>query len=340
MRLKEIAELLRTDSVFGNGEIDIKTISGISKACEGSIICVRDSSRLKEALNSKASALVVNTEIESEKPYIKIDDTEEAFIKLLDIFFPKPEVSYRLSPRANVDESAKISGRVRIEAGVYIGEGAEIAEGVVIEANSVIGRDCVIGANTHIYPNVTIYPSTTVGESVIIHSSAVIGSDGFGFTREESGRRKKIPQRGNVIIEDDVEIGAGTTIDRATLGSTIIRRGVKIDNLVQIAHNCEIGEDSVVVAQTGIAGSTKIGKRSLIAAQAGIADHATIGDDVILAARSGIMPGAKIEDKSILWGAPAQSLKDEKKSQIAYRKISALISYIEDKFDVKIKTHR
>ena len=199
-----------------------------------------------------------------------------------------------------------------------------------------MGDDVEIGENCIIHSNVSIHDRCIIKNNVIIGSSTVIGNDGFGFF-EVNGKQMKIPQRGNVVIENDVEIGANVCIDRATLGSTIIREGVKIDNLVQIAHNCDIGEHSIIVSQVGIAGSSKLGHHCMLAGQVGLADHVTLGDRVILGGQSGVMTNVKIESNSVMLGSPAQRIDREKLKMIAEQKLPELISLVEERFDVKIR---
>ena len=199
-----------------------------------------------------------------------------------------------------------------------------------------MGDNVVIGENCTIYANVTIHDRCVVKDRVIIGSSTVIGNDGFGFF-EVNGKQMKIPQRGNVVIENDVELGANVCIDRATLGSTIIREGVKIDNLVQIAHNCDIGEHSIIVSQVGIAGSSKIGNHCILGGQAALADHVTLGNRVIFGGRTAVMSNVKIPSNSIMLGAPAQNIEREKLRMIAEQKLPELINLVEERFEVKIK---
>ena len=199
-----------------------------------------------------------------------------------------------------------------------------------------MGDNVRVGENSMIHSNVSIHDRCVIKDRVIIGSSTVIGNDGFGFF-EVGGKQMKIPQRGNVIIENDVEIGANVCIDRATLGSTIIREGVKIDNLVQIAHNCDIGEHSIIVSQVGIAGSSKVGHHCVLAGQVGLADHVVLGDRVTLGGQSGVMSKVKIESNSIMLGSPAQDINREKLKMIAEQKLPELIKLVEEKFETKIR---
>jgi len=214
-----------------------------------------------------------------------------------------------------------------VGAQAYIGENVRIGDHVKIYPNVFIGDNCTIGDHTIVYAGVNIYHDTKIGQHCIFHSGVVIGSDGFGFAPTE-GVFRKIAQVGNVLIEDDVEIGANTTIDRATMGSTIIRQGVKIDNLVQIAHNVEIGENTVVVAQAGISGSTKLGKNCMIGGQAGIIGHLRIGDNVKIAAQSGI--STNLKDGSIVMGSPAFDISKYRKSYIHFRNLDRHIGRLDD----------
>jgi UDP-3-O-[3-hydroxymyristoyl] glucosamine N-acyltransferase len=235
--------------------------------------------------------------------------------------------------------------KIGIEAPVFISEGTEYGENLYLGAFAYLGNNVKIGSNVKIYPNVfigdnvligdnsvifagaKIYSETVIGSDCVIHSGAIIGADGFGFAPNEHGTYSKVPQTGNVVIEDAVDIGAGTTIDRATLGSTILRRGVKLDNQIQIAHNVEIGEHTVIAAQTGIAGSTKIGKHCMIGGQVGIVGHIVIGDRVKIQAQSGI--SRNIKDDEVLQGSPALSYGDYNKSYVHFKNLPKLVSRLE-----------
>ncbi|MFV8225721.1 UDP-3-O-(3-hydroxymyristoyl)glucosamine N-acyltransferase, partial [Christiangramia aquimixticola] len=225
-----------------------------------------------------------------------------------------------------ISESAKYGDGIYLGAFSYLGDNAQLGENVKIYPNVYIGDNVKIGDNVTIFAGVKIYSESQIGNNVTLHSGVIIGADGFGFSPGETGEYSKVPQIGNVIIEDHVDIGAGTTIDRATLGSTIIRKGVKLDNQIQIAHNVEIGENTAIAAQTGIAGSTKIGKNCLIGGQVGFAGHLTIGDRVKIQAQSGI--GRDVKDGEMLQGSPAIGYNDYNKSYIHFKNLPQTMNTI------------
>ncbi len=299
MKASEIA--LWIDGRLVGEDKEVYGIEVPEKAKENQISFLFDEQKLKE---TKAGVIVSKKEFpyEKEKTFIIVNDPKEAFIIFLNKIFPEPVKKIKgISKNANIGD-ANIGENVSIGDFCYISDNVKIGSDTIIYPNSFIGYGVKIGKNCIIYPNVTIYDRTEIGNNVIIHSGAVIGSDGFGYM-EKDKKRIKIPQVGKVVIEDDVEIGANTTIDRATLGETVIGKGTKIDNLVQVAHNVKIGKNCVVVAQVGIAGSCSIGDNVIIAGQAGIADHITIEDDAIILAQSGVSKSVK--KGSIVCGAPA-----------------------------------
>ncbi len=260
---------------------------------------------------------------------IKVTDPYLAFTQLLE-YYHKMRLMNKtgIESPAFISESAKIGKNVYIGAFAHIGDNVTIGDNVKIHSNTNIGENSTIGDNTLIYNGVNIYPETIIGQNCTIHSGVVIGGDGFGFAPQEDGSYKKVPQIGNVILEDDIEIGANSTIDRATLGSTIIRQGVKIDNLVQIAHNVEIGENTVIASQTGIAGSTKIGKNCTIGGQVGIVGHISIGNNVKIQAQSGI--GRNLKDNEVVQGSPALGYTEYNKSYVVFRKLPELAKRVND----------
>ncbi|MBW5410672.1 UDP-3-O-(3-hydroxymyristoyl)glucosamine N-acyltransferase, partial [Brachyspira hampsonii] len=307
------------------------------------IVCIDNNKYLEAALNSKANALILREDAANEikdlknKTALIHNNPKEAFIKLLYFLFEDKKYPLgTIEPTAIIKENTNISDNTYIGDNVHIGKNTVVGKGTVIEANVFLGDNVVIGENCTIYANVSIHDRCIVKDRVIIGSSTVIGNDGFGFF-EVNGKQMKIPQRGNVVIENDVELGANVCIDRATLGSTIIREGVKIDNLVQIAHNCDIGEHSIIVSQVGIAGSSKIGNHCILGGQAALADHVTLGDRVIFGGRTAVMSNVKIPSNSIMLGAPAQNIEREKLRMIAEQKLPELINLVEERFEVKIK---
>jgi UDP-3-O-[3-hydroxymyristoyl] glucosamine N-acyltransferase len=298
MKASEIANLLK--GKLTGEDIDIKGIETPEKAKEYNISFVFDE---KDIESCKAGVVVIQEGKERKSgSYINVSNVKDAFVFYLNKFYPEQIKRIKgLSNKARIGNSI-IGKDVSIGDFAYISDNVVIGDGTIIYPNVYIGYDVKIGSNCIIYPNVSIYDRTEIGNNVIIHSGAVIGSDGFGYIEKEK-KRVKIPQIGKVVIKDNVEIGANTTIDRGTIGETFIDEGTKIDNLVQIAHNVRIGKDCVIVAQVGIAGSTKIGDRVIIAGQVGIVDHINIGNDCIILAQSGVTKD--IKNGSIVCGSPA-----------------------------------
>lgn len=312
MTLKEIAEKVGGELV-GDPSITIKRVAGLENCAPEDIIWIGRSFLLKKAEASRAAAVITDRSVDSSsKPLIKVDNPKLAFARLAQLFFPPRRFEPGISPDATVSLKSKIGREVTIQARAVIEDGVIIGDRTVIGAGSFIGLNSRVGSQTRIYPNVTINEDVVIGDCCIIHSGTVVGGYGFGYVPDEKGRQVRIPQVGRVVIEDDVEIGCNVCVDRATFGDTIIRRGVKIDNLVQIAHNDDIGENTVISGQTGISGSVTVGKNVVMGGNVGIADHAEIGDNVILGARAGIAPGKKVKPNQILWGAPARPIDEAK----------------------------
>ena len=286
----QIAELLN-GKVDGDPDVKISNLAKIEEGTQGTMTFLANPAYTPYIYTTKASVIVVNDDFVPSQPLtgtlIRVSSAYSAFAKLLEIFSKVTGEKHGVSPLSCIAESAKTGEGAFIGEFTSVGENVIIGKNAVIYPNCTIGDDSVIGDETIVYPGVTMYRSTHVGKRCTIHAGVIIGSDGFGFAPQEGNEYKKIIQSGNVVIEDDVEIGANTTIDRATLGSTRICKGAKIDNLVQIAHNVEIGENTVIAAQTGISGSTKIGKNCMIAGQVGIVGHLTIADNVRIGAQIG-----------------------------------------------------
>ncbi|MDP2167868.1 MAG: UDP-3-O-(3-hydroxymyristoyl)glucosamine N-acyltransferase [Thermodesulfovibrionales bacterium] len=300
MNLREIAEFLGGE-LIGKGDVEISGVSGISDAGEGDITFISGPKYAKMLKESSASAVIVKELIPGlDRPQIKVNDPYYAFARLLERFYVRPAEPSGVSSLAFVSEDASLGEGVSVYPFSYISGGASIGKGSVIHPCVFIGENSKVGENCTIYPNVVIREGVTIGSRVIIHPGAVIGSDGFGYTFHE-GVHYKIPQVGGVIIGDDAEIGAGVAIDRATTGSTVIGRGTKIDNLVQIGHNVKIGDNSIIVAQVGVGGSTEIGNFVTIGGQTGISDHSRIEDGVMIGAQSGVMGEVK---KGVYSGSP------------------------------------
>ncbi|MBI4979917.1 MAG: UDP-3-O-(3-hydroxymyristoyl)glucosamine N-acyltransferase [Spirochaetes bacterium] len=330
-----VAKAVGAREIFGDASTVIKNFCGIDEISEGSAVCLEDKKYAELILNSAAAVIITAEKMDTGKVQILVEKPKEAFITLLSFLYPDKPVAYTRAPTAVVGKDCSIAAKVKLDAYAVIGDSAAIGEGSIIGAHSVVGDNVSIGRNTVLFPNVTVYADTVIGDNVIIHAGTVIGADGFGY-RLEDGRREKIPQRGNVRIGNNVEIGANVTIDRATLGSTVIGNGVKIDNLVQVAHNCRVGENSVLIAQVGIAGSTTIGKSCILAGQVGISDHCVIGDNVIIGAQAGVMSNTKIPPGKFMWGSPVQEMKEEKLTKIYLRKLGSLVRAVEEKLGVKI----
>ena len=286
-RLRELAQWVG-GRVVGDGEVEISGVASINEARSGEITFVANPKYLPRLDGTNASAVIVSSEVShAKKPLLCVSNPYLAFAKIVGLFSYKPYQPKGIDPKAWVSPTAQLGKDLTVYPLVYIGDRCRIGDQVTLYPGVFVGEDSSIGEESVIYPNVSIYSGTVIGKRVILHSGVVVGSDGFGYVKDGK-KNVKIPQVGSVEIEDDVEIGANTTIDRAALGKTILRRGVKIDNLVQVAHNVVIGEDSIVVAQVGISGSAKIGSNVTLAGQVGIVDHVEIGDNVIVGAQAGV----------------------------------------------------
>ncbi len=332
MKLSEIAILLGGE-LSGNADTEIIRLGKIESANADEITFIANPVYEKFYNSTNAGAIIVSKRFKPagsrgagkrKIPLIKVDDPYLAFLELLDVFSPKTELEeIGVSEFAVISETAEISDeKIRISANCFIGEKCKIGKGTRILPSSVVLAGSEIGENVLIYPNVTIYYGCKIGNNVIIHSGTVIGSDGFGQARNEDGTYKKIPQKGIVVIEDNVEIGSNCSIDRATLGETKICKGVKLDNQIQIAHNVIIGENTVIAAHTGIAGSTKIGKNCMIGGKVGIVGHLEICDDVIITAATNV--SKSITKPGMYSGYRALPQKAELKQQALLRNIEEL----------------
>jgi len=303
IRLGDIVERLNGQLKNGDPDMSIQGIAPFDHANSGWITFAIDRKILQRINDTKADAIIVSKQLEARsdinKALILVDNPYAAFAKAAQFFLPQADYSLGIHEKAVVDETVKMGPNVSIEPGVVIEKNAILGDNVIIRANSVIGEGVQIGNDVYIYPNATILNNCIIGNRVIIHSGSVIGSDGFGFA-PDGERYEKVPQTGIVQIDDDVEIGANNTIDRATFGKTWIKKGVKTDNQVHIAHNVVVGENSVLVAQVGIAGSTTIGQHCVIAGQSGISGHISIGDNVTIGPKAGI--AQSVEDNMIMSG--------------------------------------
>jgi UDP-3-O-[3-hydroxymyristoyl] glucosamine N-acyltransferase len=301
MKLREIALLLGGE-VRGEPELEIKGVAGLEDAAEGDISYIADTKSISLARKSRASSVLVKEFIaELEMSQVQVANPQYAFAALLGRFHEVPHPPAGMHDLAFVADGATVSPDASIGAFAYISSGASVGARTVIYPGAFVGEGSAIGEDCLIYPNVVIREGVKIGNRVILQPGAVIGADGFGYVMHE-GKHQKIPQVGGVIIGDDVEVGACTTIDRATTGNTVIGNGTKIDNLVQVAHNVSVGENAILVSQVGIAGSSKIGNSVVLGGQSGIADHVSIADGTMLAARSGVMSDLK---RGVYSGAPA-----------------------------------
>lgn len=321
---QQIANLLE-GTVEGDSNIQVNTLAKIEEGKEGALSFLANPQYTPYIYTTEASIVIVNTDFEAEETIkatlIRVADAYQAFAKLLELYNQLKHDKKGIDDEAKIGSSASIGTDCYIGAFTYIGDNVKIGNNCKIYPGSYIGDNVTIGDNALLFSGVKIYADCVIGIGVTFHSGVVLGGDGFGFAPNNGGY-DKVAQIGNVIIEDHVEIGANTTIDRATLGSTIIRKGVKLDNLIQIAHNVEIDENTVIAAQTGVAGSTKIGKNCMIGGQVGIVGHLTIGNNVKIAAQSGI--GSNIKDDQIVQGSPAFGISDYKKSYVYFRKLAQL----------------
>ncbi|TYB76246.1 UDP-3-O-(3-hydroxymyristoyl)glucosamine N-acyltransferase [Bizionia myxarmorum] len=326
---EQIAGILDGE-VVGDSTIEVSNLSKIEEGKEGELTFLSNPKYTPYIYTTKASITIVNKSFKPEKQIhttlIKVDDAYKAFSKLLEYYNQVKMNKSGIEQPAHISESAKLGENIYIGAFSYIGNNVQIGDNVKIYPNSYIGDNVVIQDNTVIFAGVKIYSDCIVGSYCVLNSGVIIGADGFGFVPNEEGEYTKVPQIGNVILEDYVDIGAATTIDRATLGSTIIRRGVKLDNQIQIAHNVEIGRNTVIAAQTGVAGSTKIGKNCIIGGQVGIAGHLIIGDNVKIQAQSGI--GKNIKDNEVLQGSPSFNYSDWNKSYIHFKNLPKIVKNI------------
>jgi len=328
IKAKQIAELL-CGKIEGDENIIVSDMSRIEEGKPGTITFLANPKYETYIYNTKASIVIVGLEFKAEKnlpkqlTLIKVENPYKSLAKLLSYYDSYKNNKTGIETPSFISKSAKVGKNVYIGAFSYIGESVIIEDNVKIYPNTYIGDNVNIGKNSCLNAGIKIYANTIIGNSCTIHSGAVIGADGFGFVPNSENNYQKVPQIGNVIIEDYVEVGANTTIDRATIGSTVIKKGVKLDNLIQIAHNVEVGENTVIAAQTGISGSVKIGKDVMIGGQVGMAGHLKIADKVKIAAQSGIGNNI-INENEIVQGSPSFNIGDYKRSYVLFRKLPKL----------------
>ena len=327
----QIAGILEGE-VVGNPNAEVYKLSKIEEGTEGSLTFLANPKYINFIYSTKATVTIVNNTFEPEQEItttlIKVEDAYKSFSKLLEYYNQVKLMKSGIEQPSVISEGVTYGNDLYLGSFCYVGKNVIIGNNVKIYPNSFIGDNVTIGDNCVFFAGVRIYSETEIGNNCIIHSGTIIGSDGFGFAPQEDGTYSKVPQIGNVIIEDNVEIGACTTVDRATLGSTIIRKGVKLDNHIQVAHNVEIGENTVIAAQTGIAGTTKIGKNGLIGGQVGFAGHLLIGDNVKIQAQSGI--GKNLADGEVVQGSPAFNYGDFAKSFVHFRNLPKIVADLEE----------
>ena len=327
----QIAGILEGE-VVGNPEAEVFKLSKIEEGTEGSLTFLANPKYTNYIYSTKATVTIVNNTFDPEQEItttlIKVEDAYKSFSKLLEYYNQVKLMKSGIEQPSVISDGVTYGSDLYLGSFCYVGKNVTIGSNVKIYPNSFIGDNVTIGDNCVFFAGVRIYSETVIGNRCTIHSGTIIGSDGFGFAPQEDGSYVKVPQIGNVIIEDDVEIGACTTVDRATLGSTIIRKGVKLDNHIQVAHNVEIGENTVIAAQTGIAGTTKIGKNCLIGGQVGFAGHLTIGDGVKIQAQSGI--GKNLEAGEVVQGSPAFNYGDFAKAFVHFRNLPKIVTDLEE----------
>ena len=321
----EIAKQLAGE-VLGDANATLTGFAQIDKAKPGDLTFAENAAYFAAAEASAATAIIAGKDFSSDKKIlIRVANPRVAFARALAIFFPEPKFIPGIHPSAAIAATAQIDPTAHVGPHCTIGERVKIGAHAVLQSGNFIGDDSVIGEGTNLFPNATIYLRTQIGKRVRIHSGAVIGSDGFGYVFDASFHRK-VPQIGNVVIGDDVEIGSNSSVDRGALGSTIIGRGTKIDNLVQVGHNVEIGEHCILCAQVGVSGSTKIGSYTVLAGQVGLAGHLKIGNKVTIGSKSGVMHD--IPDGEQWLGIPAQPDKQAKRVMIALQRLPDLLKKV------------
>ena len=324
-----IADLIG-GSVDGDPQVQVSTVSPINGGFKGALSFLANPKYNDYVATTDASIVIVKEDFQSDSEVkttlIRVADPYSCFALLLQKYDEMNRPKPGIHSSAVIAESATVGSNVTIAAGVVVEDGAQIGDDSIIAANAIVERNSKLGKGCKLHSGSRVLHDCVVGDRCTLHAGVTIGSDGFGFAPSDT-EYSKIPQVGNVVLEDDVEIGSNSTIDRATMGSTIIRKGVKLDNLIQVAHNVEIGEHTVIAAQTGIAGSTKIGKRCMIGGQVGIIGHLTIGDNVKIAAQSGI--GSNLADGAIVQGSPAFEVGNYRRSYVSFRRLPDTLKKIE-----------
>ncbi|MFC2104485.1 UDP-3-O-(3-hydroxymyristoyl)glucosamine N-acyltransferase [Bacteroidota bacterium] len=329
---KAIAEFLKGE-VVGNPDVKVNNVAKIEEATSGTLAFLANPKYNKYLYTTEASIVLINKDFELENnvttTLIIVENAYESFAKLLELAEQARPVKQGVSSLAFIEKSAKIGDGVYIAPFVYIGENVVIEDNVKLYPHVFIDDNATVKKNSTLNSGVKVYHKCMIGKDCIIHAGAVIGSDGFGFAPDENNVYHKIPQLGNVIVEDNVEIGSNTTIDRATMGSTFIKKGAKLDNLNQIGHNVQVGENTVIAAQSGVAGSTKIGKNCQFGGQSGVAPHIQIADGVKVTPQAGI-PNTIKEPGSIVMGTPAFNIREFQKSFIVYKQLPDLYKRVKE----------
>lgn len=325
-KVTEIARFLNGE-IIGNENISVSNVSKIEEGKPGTLAFLSNMKYENFIYTTNASVVLVNKNfVPKEKinaTLIKVDDAYQAFASLLDLYTQAmTTVKTGIEQPSFIDESATVGQNIYLGAFAYIGKNVKVGNNCKIYPQVYIGDNVTVGDDCIIYAGVKIYSDSLIGNRCILHSGVVIGSDGFGFAPLDNGTYKKIAQIGNAVLEDDVEVGANTTIDCGTMSSTIIKKGAKIDNLVQIAHNCEVGENTVMAAQTGLAGTTKVGKNCKFGGQVGLGGHLSIGDNVFIGAQSGVIKS--VESNQVILGSPAMEIKEAIRAITVYKNLPKL----------------
>jgi UDP-3-O-[3-hydroxymyristoyl] glucosamine N-acyltransferase len=313
MRLEELAATLGLPMRAASGDVEIDRVSSIASAAAGTLVFAGDAASAAAAVGSSAAAVILErslTVTDDAKPLLLSGSPRLDFARAAALL-RSAATPAAIHPAAVIAQSAVLGADVSVAACAVIGEGAVLGSGTIVGEGAVVGEGVVIGLGCRIYPRVVVYPGTRLGDRVVVHAGAVLGSDGYGYVRDPgTGKYIQFPQQGTLIVEDDVEIGANTTIDRGALDATVIGRGAKLDNLIHLGHNVQVGENVLIAAQTGVSGSTTIGNNAIIGGQVGVGDHACIGEGVILGSQAGVLPGKKLRATGeILWGTPAQPVQ-------------------------------
>ncbi len=325
MNLDQLAEMTSSTIEHGSPDLEITSAAGLDLAGEGDVTFLANPKYTPQIAETRASAIFLNEDVKIDRQDIAVlraADAYVAYTRAMRLFFPEPLIKPFIHQTAVIDPSATIANDVEIHANAVIGANCTISSGVRILPNVTLYNGVNVGEGSTIHSNVSVRENCEIGRNCIIHNNSTIGSDGFGYAREEDKSWLKIPQTGRVVLEDDVEIGANTAIDSASVGETRIKRGAKIDNHVQIGHSCTVDEDALICSQTGLAGSSHIGKRVILTGQVGIAGHLKIGDDAVFTAKSGI--SHDVEPGKIMSGIPAFENRDWLRSTAAFRKLGEM----------------